>query len=69
MPSCLRRRFLPEYDLTEALRAVSIEMVVFWSPLDIFFLGAGTWVFGTTDRVRTAGAGLVGFRNSPIYQR
>ncbi len=44
-------------------------MVVFWSPLDVFFLGAGTCVFGTTDRVRTASAGLVGFRYSPIYRR
>ena len=52
----------PEYDLTAALRAVSREMVVFWSPLDIFMLGMGTKVFGTADRVRTAGAGLVGFR-------
>jgi hypothetical protein len=52
----------PEYDLTESLRAVSKEMVVFWSPWDVFILGAGTRVFGTADRVRTAGAGLVGFR-------
>ena len=52
----------PGYDLTTALRAVSREMVVFWSPLDVFILGAGTRVFGTADRVRTASAGLVGFR-------
>jgi hypothetical protein len=55
----------PEYDLTTALRAVSREMVVFWSPLDVFILGAGTRVFGTADRVRTASAGLVGFRIPP----
>jgi pimeloyl-ACP methyl ester carboxylesterase len=52
----------PEYDLTGSLRAVSKEMVVFWSPWDVFILGAGTRVFGTADRIRTAGAGLVGFR-------
>ncbi len=51
----------PRYDLTRALRAVRDEMVVFWSPLDVFILGLGTLVFGTIDRARTAGAGLVGF--------
>jgi hypothetical protein len=51
----------PKYDLSRALRAVRHEMIVFWSPLDVFILGLGTLVFGTTDRVRTAGAGLVGF--------
>jgi hypothetical protein len=52
----------PYYDLTAALHAVRREMVVFWSPLDLIVLGAGTRVFGTIDRVRTVGAGLVGFR-------
>jgi hypothetical protein len=52
----------PAYDLTRALRAVRREIVVFWSPLDIIILGAGTRVFGTMDRVRSVGAGLVGFR-------
>lgn len=52
----------PDYDLSCALRAVRHEMVVFWSPLDVFMLGMGTKVFGTVDRVRTAAAGLVGFR-------
>lgn len=51
----------PRYDLTRALRAVRREMVVFTSPLDVIILGAGTRVFGTIDRVRSAGAGLVGF--------
>jgi hypothetical protein len=51
----------PRYDLTAALRAVSKEMVVFWSPWDLIVLGAGTRVFGTADRVRTASAGLTGF--------
>jgi Serine aminopeptidase, S33 len=51
----------PGYDLAPALRAVRGELVVFWSPLDIIILGAGTRMFGTIDRVRTVGAGLVGF--------
>ncbi len=37
------------------------EIVVFWSPLDLVILGAGTWLFGTIDRVRSFSAGLVGF--------
>jgi Serine aminopeptidase, S33 len=52
----------PAYDLTAALKAVRRELVVFWSPLDLLVLGAGTRVFGTMDRVKTASAGLVGFR-------
>lgn len=52
----------PGYDLGRALRAVRREMVAFWSPLDVFILGLGTRLFGTIDRVRAAGAGLVGFR-------
>jgi hypothetical protein len=52
----------PTYDLSHALRAVRRELVVFWSPLDLIILGAGTRVFGTVDRIKTAGAGLVGFR-------
>jgi pimeloyl-ACP methyl ester carboxylesterase len=55
----------PTYDLSRALRAVRGEMVVFWSPLDVFVLGAGTRIFGTMDRVRTISAGMVGFR-TPI---
>jgi Serine aminopeptidase, S33 len=52
----------PRYNLTAALRAVRREIVVFWSPFDLLILGAGTRVFGTIDRVKTVGAGLVGFR-------
>jgi len=52
----------PGYDLSKALRAVGRELVVFWSPLDVFTLGVGTLLFGTIDRVHTVAAGLVGFR-------
>jgi hypothetical protein len=55
----------PAYDMTAALRGVRREMVVFWSPLDVILLGAGTRVFGTVDRVWTASAGMVGFRLPP----
>ena len=51
----------PGYDLTGALCAVRGEAVVFWSPMDVFILGAGTWIFGTIDRLRSVGAGLVSF--------
>jgi hypothetical protein len=54
-----------DYALTFALRAVRREIVVFWSPLDLVVLGLGTRMFGTIDRVRTVGAGLVGFRVPP----
>jgi hypothetical protein len=52
----------PSYDLSRALRAVRREIVVFWSPLDLIILGAGTHLFGTIDRIKTASAGMVGFR-------
>jgi pimeloyl-ACP methyl ester carboxylesterase len=55
----------PDYDLSKALRAVSREMVAFWSPLDAIVLGVGTWLFKTADRVRTFSAGMVGFRPPP----
>jgi pimeloyl-ACP methyl ester carboxylesterase len=51
----------PTYNLGLALRAVRHEMVVFWSPLDVVVLGAGTRLFGTSDRVRGASAGMTGF--------
>jgi hypothetical protein len=52
----------PNYDLTAALRGVRREMFVFWSPLDVVVLGAGTRIFGTIDRIRSVSAGMVGFR-------
>ena len=60
----------PEYDLTQALTAVRKQMVVFWSPLDVIVLGAGTRLFGTIDRIHSVSAGLVGFRSpQPISPR
>jgi hypothetical protein len=51
----------PGYDLTRAIGSVRREVVVFWSPLDVVILGAGTRIFGTSDRVWCSGAGRVGF--------
>lgn len=64
----------PHYNLEKSLRAVRHEMVVFWSPLDLVVLGAGTWLFGTIDRKRSPSAGLVGFRPpraaaNPLYRK
>ncbi len=55
----------PDYDLSPALKAVRREMVLFWSPLDVFVLGVGTRIFGTVDRKNAVSAGLVGFRRPP----
>jgi len=52
----------PGYDLSAALGAVRRELTAFWSPLDVMVLGAGTWLFGTIDRVHSPSAGMVGFR-------
>jgi hypothetical protein len=52
----------PDYDLTRALGAVRHDIVVFWSPLDVVILGAGTRIFGTIDRKRARSAGMVGFQ-------
>ncbi len=35
---------------------------MFWSPLDVILLGAGTRLFGTIDRVRCPAAGRASFR-------
>jgi hypothetical protein len=52
----------PGYDMSAALRHVRGRMYVVTSPLDVFILGAGTAVFGTTDGVHSAAAGQSGFR-------
>lgn len=55
----------PKYDLTPALRGVRRDIVAFSSPLDLFFLAAGTCLFRTIDRERSVSAGFVGFRMPP----
>jgi len=56
----------PGYDLGPALLAVRDQVTVFWSPLDIVLLGAGTLIFGTIDRVHSVAAGLTGFKGPTI---
>lgn len=51
-----------DFELADALKAVKNEMVSFWSPIDLFFLGLGTSVFGTADGIRGRGAGVCGFQ-------
>lgn len=51
----------PGYDLSPLLHRCHAGMLAIDSPLDLLFLGAGTRVFGTADRVRTSAAGRVGF--------
>jgi alpha-beta hydrolase superfamily lysophospholipase len=51
----------PQYNLAPALRAVRRAYALV-SDRDRVILGAGTYVFGTTDRVHAAAAGCRGFR-------
>ncbi|MBC8107696.1 MAG: hypothetical protein H7Z14_13980 [Anaerolineae bacterium] len=51
----------PQYDLTKALKHVRGQAIAFNSTLDVLILGAGTKGLGTVDRVKTDGAGRVGF--------
>jgi pimeloyl-ACP methyl ester carboxylesterase len=52
----------PGFPLSDSLRAVKRDLVSFWSPNDLFWLGLGTSLFGTADGVPCRAAGLVGFR-------
>lgn len=49
------------YNLAPALRAVT-RAYVFVSHRDSVVLGAGTWIFGTIDRVHGRSAGMSGFK-------
>lgn len=51
----------PQYDLRPALRATRGEVVSYYSYLDRFILGWGTWQFGTADRFYVTSAGCTGF--------
>jgi hypothetical protein len=51
----------PNFPLIRALPAVRNDLINFWSPNDIFFLGLGTSLFGTADGVYGKSAGLTGF--------
>lgn len=51
----------PGYDLSRALSAVDNKMLCFYSRLDVMYLRLGTTVFGTSDGVKGASAGCIGF--------
>lgn len=51
----------PDYDLTPALPGAR-RLISLRSPLDGWFLGLGTAVFGTADGRHRPAAGMVGFR-------
>lgn len=52
----------PGYDLSRAIRRCEFGVLSVESWLDNFFLGVGTAVLGTADRVWSPAAGMVGFR-------
>ena len=51
----------PTYPLGAALAKLDTALWNFWSPLDLFVLGAGTLLFGTVDGRYTFSAGFCGF--------
>jgi len=54
----------PSFNLEQVLHAVRRDLVSFWSPLDLLFLGWGTMLFGTADGVFGKSAGLTGFKTN-----
>jgi pimeloyl-ACP methyl ester carboxylesterase len=50
------------YDLRPALRSSRLGIDVFYSRRDVFVLGLGMAIFGTSDRRWSSAAGRVGFR-------
>ncbi|MBI3864486.1 MAG: hypothetical protein HY290_21600 [Planctomycetia bacterium] len=61
----LQAALSPDHDLSTALEHTEVGIWNFRSPLDVFFLGVGTWVAGTLDGPHQAAAGMVGFRLPP----
>jgi pimeloyl-ACP methyl ester carboxylesterase len=51
----------PGYDLSRALRRAEHGIRHFWSPLDVIFLAAGTFLVGTSDGRHSVSAGFCGF--------
>jgi pimeloyl-ACP methyl ester carboxylesterase len=51
----------PSYCLTAALRRAEQGIWSFWSPLDLLFLAAGTFLVGTADGQYAVSAGFRGF--------
>jgi alpha-beta hydrolase superfamily lysophospholipase len=61
----------PTFPLSNALNAIRQDLISFWSPNDVFWLGLGTSLFGTADGVMSRAAGLVSFKipNEPELQK
>jgi alpha-beta hydrolase superfamily lysophospholipase len=51
----------PTYSLGRALRSIEARLWNFWSPFDLFLLGAGTLLCGTMDGRHAVSAGCQGF--------
>ncbi len=51
----------PDHDLRRALRRTRAGIWNYYSPYDVGFLKAGTWIMGTIDGKHTAAAGQKGF--------
>lgn len=55
----------PGFDLTAAVAKCRSALVSVRGPGDFFFLGIGTLIFGTSDRVFSPSAGWLGCRDHP----
>lgn len=55
----------PDYDTQLAASKCANGMISIGGPGDFFFLGLGTTLFGTSDRVRTPSAGWIGWHHHP----
>jgi hypothetical protein len=55
----------PDYDTSLATSRCSAGLVSIGGPGDFFFLGLGTTIFGTSDRVHTPSAGWIGWHHHP----
>lgn len=55
----------PDYDIALAASKCTNGLISIGGPGDFFFLGLGTTLFGTSDRVRTPSAGWIGWHHHP----
>jgi pimeloyl-ACP methyl ester carboxylesterase len=53
----------PAYDMSRAANKCDDALISFGSAGDYFFLGMGTFLFGTSDRVFTPSSGLLGWHH------
>ncbi|HKQ47884.1 MAG TPA: hypothetical protein VJZ71_07445 [Phycisphaerae bacterium] len=55
----------PDYDITCATSRCASGLVSIGGPGDFFFLGVGTTLFGTSNRVHSPSAGWIGWHHHP----